>query len=323
MSEPAAPPRRLSHLVLYLALAFGIPVLIVATYVLAPGFYAWINGGPADFGPLLARTKHELGLDFLPDSSLPLWLAMTAVRPVFLSGLLYAAAPVIAAIVTAWRTGALGGIRAYGARWRLAQGIPAAEALGWYAIAFATLVGMNIVTGLLTGTATPLSHYLQPIFPLLLIGGMFLDQGGTLEEGGWRGFAMPWLQARNSPLTAALVLSVIWTLWHVPRDVVSWGALNGTYILRGLVPFFILTVGLTIIIAFFVNRVGGSVWMGVMIHCLSNNTAEIGFYRALDAAVGSDRLTWFIYTRALVAVAVALAIVAIAGRALGRRESVA
>ena len=35
------------------------------------------------------------------------------------------------------------------------------------------------------------------------------------EETGWRGFAMPRLQARMSPLAAALLIGLFWTPWHV------------------------------------------------------------------------------------------------------------
>ncbi len=40
--------------------------------------------------------------------------------------------------------------------------------------------------------------------------------GGGLEEPGWRGFALPRLQQRFSPLPASLVLAVIWAFWHWP-----------------------------------------------------------------------------------------------------------
>lgn len=39
---------------------------------------------------------------------------------------------------------------------------------------------------------------------------------GAQEEPGWRGFALPRLQERFSPLTATLVLGLIWGVWHVP-----------------------------------------------------------------------------------------------------------
>jgi membrane protease YdiL (CAAX protease family) len=40
--------------------------------------------------------------------------------------------------------------------------------------------------------------------------------GGALEEPGWRGFGLPTLQQRYSPLRATLLLGVAWGFWHVP-----------------------------------------------------------------------------------------------------------
>lgn len=40
--------------------------------------------------------------------------------------------------------------------------------------------------------------------------------GGAMEEPGWRGFGLPLLQERHSPLRATLVLGLVWGVWHVP-----------------------------------------------------------------------------------------------------------
>ena len=41
--------------------------------------------------------------------------------------------------------------------------------------------------------------------------------GGPLfEEPGWRGFALPRLQAALGPLPAALALGTFWAAWHLP-----------------------------------------------------------------------------------------------------------
>jgi membrane protease YdiL (CAAX protease family) len=40
--------------------------------------------------------------------------------------------------------------------------------------------------------------------------------GGGLEEPGWRGFGLPLLQKRLSPIRATLVLGLVWGVWHVP-----------------------------------------------------------------------------------------------------------
>ena len=39
---------------------------------------------------------------------------------------------------------------------------------------------------------------------------------GFGEETGWRGFALPRLQARHSALVSSLLLTIGWTIWHTP-----------------------------------------------------------------------------------------------------------
>lgn len=40
--------------------------------------------------------------------------------------------------------------------------------------------------------------------------------GGALEEPGWRGFGLPALQEKYSPLRSTLILGLVWGVWHVP-----------------------------------------------------------------------------------------------------------
>jgi membrane protease YdiL (CAAX protease family) len=40
--------------------------------------------------------------------------------------------------------------------------------------------------------------------------------GGALEEPGWRGFGLPLLLERHTPVRATLLLGFTWGVWHVP-----------------------------------------------------------------------------------------------------------
>jgi membrane protease YdiL (CAAX protease family) len=40
--------------------------------------------------------------------------------------------------------------------------------------------------------------------------------GGAVEEPGWRGFALPLLQERVTPLRATVIVGLVWGFWHVP-----------------------------------------------------------------------------------------------------------
>ncbi len=44
----------------------------------------------------------------------------------------------------------------------------------------------------------------------------FFFFNATGEETGWRGFVLPRLQARTSPLLASLIIGFIWACWHFP-----------------------------------------------------------------------------------------------------------
>ena len=51
------------------------------------------------------------------------------------------------------------------------------------------------------------------LFALRLVVPVFAPIG---EEPGWRGFALPRLQRRHSPLVATLMLGVVVAAWHLP-----------------------------------------------------------------------------------------------------------
>jgi uncharacterized protein len=85
-------------------------------------------------------------------------------------------------------------------------------ALGLPALLFAVVNGTLVLLGRpieLSLLADRAPSYLATFAFVALL-------GGGQEEPGWRGFALPRLQQRFTPLRATLVLAVLWGVWHLP-----------------------------------------------------------------------------------------------------------
>jgi membrane protease YdiL (CAAX protease family) len=91
------------------------------------------------------------------------------------------------------------------------------------------------------------------------------------EEVGWRGYALPALQARYSALLASLILGVLWGLWHLPvffNPDTSYSNLPFFLFL----PFIVL---IAIIMTWLFNSTGGSVLMAMFFHAVLNTADEL------------------------------------------------
>lgn len=97
--------------------------------------------------------------------------------------------------------------------------------------------------------------------------GLWLFTFGLGEELGWRGFALPRLQATRSAYSASLLLGALWAGWHLPaffyRD---------TYIAMGLLagfPMLLVSVlAASVVITWLYNGTGGSLLMVALFHGL-------------------------------------------------------
>jgi uncharacterized protein len=75
------------------------------------------------------------------------------------------------------------------------------------------------------------------IFPLAVFLS-FPFGSGLGEEAGWRGFALPKLLERYSPVTASIILGVLWGFWHIPALLMSsWeGSSQGLLLFLYVIP---------------------------------------------------------------------------------------
>lgn len=85
---------------------------------------------------------------------------------------------------------------------------------------------------------------------------------GPLEELGWRGFALPLLQRRLSAFWSALLLGIIWGIWHLPAFLASGTQQSGWSFL----PFFIGTIAISVIITALFNATRGSLLLAAFMH---------------------------------------------------------
>jgi membrane protease YdiL (CAAX protease family) len=106
---------------------------------------------------------------------------------------------------------------------------------------------------------------------------------GVGEEPGWRGFALPRQLAALRPLTAGVVLGLVWAVWHLP---LVWTAGSA---LAGVPPWllFIELPALSIVYTSVFLHTGGSVLLVVVLHAAWN----LSTLNAWVAGAGDGRVT--------------------------------
>jgi membrane protease YdiL (CAAX protease family) len=99
---------------------------------------------------------------------------------------------------------------------------------------------------------------------------LFLAGGPLLEEGGWRGFALPRLQRLHGPLVGTIILGTLWSLWHgwifVGPLAVTGPDATFVSVSIAFVLFTIGLIGLSVVMTWVLNNCGGSVLMAILLH---------------------------------------------------------
>lgn len=188
-----------------------------------------------------------------PDTMVPLFGNLTGEHPFFY---LAVYAPAIAALTMVLYRHSFAGVRRFLSRlllWR--------ASLYWYGLILIVVPLVFYVSALLKE-----GEY-DSLFPFesveaYLLALLFMAIKGPVEEIGWRGLALPLLQRRMAPIWAALVLGVIWALWHYPAFLLS-GTPQSAW---SVTPFFVGTVALSIIVTPLFNRSRGSILLPALFH---------------------------------------------------------
>ncbi|MDQ3864040.1 MAG: CPBP family intramembrane metalloprotease, partial [Actinomycetota bacterium] len=130
------------------------------------------------------------------------------------------------------------------------------------------------------------------VFALRLVSPLDVPLG---EEPGWRGFALPCLQADRSPLLATLILGVLVAGWHAPLLLPQYG----------LRPLDLLTtVAVTFWYTWLFDHTGGSVLMTIVAHAIEGIIEPSEFWAAAAPAAQAG----LIYDGVWCAVAIGLVV---------------
>jgi len=175
----------------------------------------------------------------------------------------------------------------------------------WYAIALlapAAVAFLAIGLWALLGNTVPDFASADMLLPLILVN---VFTGATGEELGWRGTALPQLQARWNVLISSLVLGALWGLYHLPSFFLSGMPQENA----PLIMFMVGTVGINVFISWIFNHTGGSLIMMFLFHFALNFMGNVtgiysvpGLFGLLAAiyclvATGVIVFDWALFTR--------------------------
>jgi len=143
----------------------------------------------------------------------------------------------------------------------------------WYLVIFLIFPGFILLSFYITPLLGGESQFFladlgmggASLFLFLEFSNGFLSTGGINEESGWRGFALPRLQARYPVIVAGLIVGYLWSFWHLPYDI--GGGVPTAWLLKNRL-FWTPLFG--IIMVWLYNRTNGSLLAPALLHPAMN-----------------------------------------------------
>ena len=174
----------------------------------------------------------------------------------------------------------------------------------WYAIALLGPFLMAALTAVLAVAVGVPMRRTGAYTDWQAIGSFFLLTSvlvGLGEEVGWRGFALPRLQLRLNAIWAALVLGVLWALWHLPELI---SEPTGQ---RPPVQFVLWALALSVIFSWLYNSTNGSLPIVIICHTAIDTAGRF----MLPEFVGEGyQVLWWLMVGLYLLVAVVVVMVA-------------
>lgn len=171
--------------------------------------------------------------------------------------------------------------------------------LRWYlaVLALAMLAPLGLGLSILMGGEAPVVD--KTIFGILFLFAFHIFPGSALgEEIGWRGFALPRMQARQSALKASLVIGILWGSWHLPL----WLTGTESHPISLFVPFVVSVIATSVLCTWLYNNTGGSLLIIVLFHAAANLPLTVLFER-----LGAQPFLIYVALNVLAAAAVVIA----------------
>lgn len=141
------------------------------------------------------------------------------------------------------------------------------------------IAGVSLLGAMLSGETIPNLVALSQ--PWLILGNFvyILFLGGPLqEEFGWRGYALPRLQANHNALVSSVILGIVWAFWHLPLNFMTEKA-GPQY--KPEVSMFIgsiiMLVSLSILFTWLYNNTRGSIFVSLLFHTMINLSTYVMF----------------------------------------------
>lgn len=119
-------------------------------------------------------------------------------------------------------------------------------------------------------------EYPKRFFTTLLI-------AGSIEEFGWRGFLQPRLQKRFSALLSAIIVGLLWAVWHFP--VVYFG--GASYNPDDFFGFLIILPLWSIIMAWLYNSTRGALIIPMLYHAATNTPNPVRLAETASSTAGT------------------------------------